>query len=769
MASIIEGYNYDIFISYRQKDNKYDGWVTEFVDNLKRELESTFKEDINVYFDTNPHDGLLETHDVDASLKEKLNCLIFIPVLSRTYCDPKSFAWEHEFRAFVERASQDQFGLKVKLLNGNVANRVLPVRIHDLDNEDIRLCESLLGGVLRGVEFIYKSAGVNRPLRAKEEKSQENLNNTIYRDQINKVSLAIKEIVLGLTAGSVAQAEKDVPLTDIAGEGTRSKKTVTREIHGDTAIKKWLSAIAVAVVLILAGVFGYQKLFKNNKPESPDDRISVAIMPFQNMTNDTTWNIWQDGIQTNLITSLTNSEELKVRQVETINNILKGNNVTNYASLTPTVASNISKKLDAKFFIYGSINQAGTTIRINAQLIDTKTEEAIMSFRIDGTEKMIFHIIDSLSVLIRNSLIVSKMSELAYGTYSIEDLRSVHSPEAYRYFIYGQIAWDKMQIPAAIDWYLKALSVDSNLIEVYSAITLSYYNIGNIKQAKAWYLKYTKKLEQMPAGKKKGVSCFSALLFETPKERIKCYQQLKDIDDQNAMAYFNTGDQYLELMEYDKAIPEFEKAIEIFDKWDIKYNWVPFYSELGIAYHKTGQYRKEKKLYARIEKDYPEESKEILDQQAYLFLTLGDTAKGNQYLNKWISFKRGQSMSEADIAAYIGGYIYEMAGMPDKSEEYFRKALSLEPESPGRMNALAYFLIDSDRNLEEGIELAERAVKLAPNGTFSNLAKGWGLYKQGKYKEALQFLEKADSLKTIYNHKLYLNLEEAKKAVAGLK
>lgn len=44
MASIIPGYENDIFISYRQKDNKHDGWVTEFVDNLKGELESTFKE-----------------------------------------------------------------------------------------------------------------------------------------------------------------------------------------------------------------------------------------------------------------------------------------------------------------------------------------------------------------------------------------------------------------------------------------------------------------------------------------------------------------------------------------------------------------------------------------------------------------------------------------------------------------------------------------------------------------------------------------------------
>ena len=102
MASLIPGYEYDIFISYRQKDNKDDGWVTEFVDT-ERELESTFKEEISVYFDINPHDGLLETHDVDASSEKKLRCLVFIPVISRTYCDPNSFAWEHEFRAFIDR------------------------------------------------------------------------------------------------------------------------------------------------------------------------------------------------------------------------------------------------------------------------------------------------------------------------------------------------------------------------------------------------------------------------------------------------------------------------------------------------------------------------------------------------------------------------------------------------------------------------------------------------------------------------------------------
>ena len=194
MASLIQGYEYDIFISYRQKDNKGDRWVSNFVDALRTELESTFKEDVTLYFDVNPHDGLLETHDVAESLKEKLKCLIFIPVISRTYCDPSSFAWEHEFIAFVEQASIDQFGMKVKLPGGNVANRVLPVRIHDLDNEDLKLCESVLGGVLRGIEFIYKEPGVNRPLTP-EDNEKVNLNTTRYRNQINKAALGIKDII----------------------------------------------------------------------------------------------------------------------------------------------------------------------------------------------------------------------------------------------------------------------------------------------------------------------------------------------------------------------------------------------------------------------------------------------------------------------------------------------------------------------------------------------------------------------------------------------
>ncbi|HUX59614.1 MAG TPA: tetratricopeptide repeat protein [Bacteroidales bacterium] len=261
MASIIEGYKYDIFISYRQKDNKGGKWVSEFVDSLNNELESTFKEEINVYFDINPYDGLLETHDVDASLNEKLHCLVFIPIISRTYCDPKSFAWKHEFMAFIEQASQDQLGLKVKLLNGNVASRVLPVRIHDLNITDLRLCEDVLDGGLRSIDFIYKSPGVNRPLRADEDHPHDNLNKIYYRDQINKVANAIYEIINGLNRLHTSSLNDNLLL-----KGTESQEDVLKYDKSSITLPEQTQVRDSGTILINRNgrLNKYKKLFFKN-------------------------------------------------------------------------------------------------------------------------------------------------------------------------------------------------------------------------------------------------------------------------------------------------------------------------------------------------------------------------------------------------------------------------------------------------------------------------------------------------------------------------
>ena len=344
MSSIIEGYSNDVFISYRQKDNKHDGWVTEFVNNLKGELESTFKEEISVYFDINPHDGLLETYDVDASLKEKLKCLVFIPIISRTYCDPKSFAWEHEFNLFVEQASQDQFGLKIRLPNGNTASRVLPVLIHDLDFKDNQECEKVLGGVLRGVEFIYKEPGVNRPLTPYDDEKI-NINKTRYRNQINKVALALKEIISGLKKGSI--------------DSGIDQKEITSSIEKSIAHEK-----------------------------------SIIVLPFENISPDPDQEYFSDGLTEEIITDLSHINDLLV---------ISRSSAMTFKGIKKTIPE-IARSVNVRYVLEGSVRKAGNNLRITAQLIDSKTDTHIWADKYTGTLDDVFDIQENVSKKIVEAL-----------------------------------------------------------------------------------------------------------------------------------------------------------------------------------------------------------------------------------------------------------------------------------------------------------------------------------------------------------------------------
>ena len=86
------------------------------------------------------------------------------------------------------------------------------------------------------------------------------------------------------------------------------------------------------------------------------------------------------------------------------------------------------------------------------------------------------------------------------------------------------------------------------------------------------------------------------------------------------------------------------------------------------------------------------------------------------------------------------------------------------------MKNLASFLIDKDRNINEGLELIDKALELSPdNYNFTDI-KGWGLYKQGKYEEALKLLEKSWDLKPYYfDCGINIHIEEVKKAIANQK
>ena len=453
MPSIIEGYNYDIFISYRQKDNKHDGWVTEFVNQLKGELEATFKEDISIYFDENPHDGLLETHNVDKSLEDKLRCLIFIPIISQTYCDPKSYAWQYEFCTFNKLANEDSFGRDIKLTSGNVASRILPVKIHDLDPEDQTLLENELGGVLRAIEFIYKSAGVNRPLRSTEEKPQENLNNTLYRDQINKVANAIKEIITALKKQSQHPEE-------ISREEA-NKVSIHSKNHTTTII----AVSIITLALIILGFLFVPKLFK----PSEELEKSIAVLPFINDSPDQERMYFINGTMEAILDNLCKIKDLRVpgrTSVEQYRDNIKP---------IPTIA----KELNVSYILEGSGHRDGNKVRLFIQLLDGKKDQHLWSKSYDADIEDIFSMQSEIAKLIAkeiDAIITPEEKQI------IEKIPTTNLT-AYDFYQRGKDEYsdyllndtNKDALNRAEDFYHKALKYDPTYAQAFTGLAMVFW------------------------------------------------------------------------------------------------------------------------------------------------------------------------------------------------------------------------------------------------------------------------------------------------------
>jgi tetratricopeptide (TPR) repeat protein len=350
---------------------------------------------------------------------------------------------------------------------------------------------------------------------------------------------------------------------------------------------------------------------------------------------------------------------------------------------------------------------------------------------------------------------------------------STTSPEALKYYIYGYRAYYKANWATATKWLLKSLSADSNYVDSMLRLYHAYKNQGMMEQALPWLIKLYKEADRMTALNELYIKWSYAEIFEAPEVSIKYLRQLQEIDDQGNY-YYLIGAMYVRAKQFEKAIPEDEKYLELSRKKGrsfLKDNWV--YPALGEMYHLTGQYKKEKRLYKEAWKVNDDHTSVyfswIIRDCGSLSLTEGNTVAANQYIKQLISVRKENSNSEADISEGLGDMCW-LAEKWDKGEEYYRKALSLEPEDPARMNYLANRLIDSNRNLGEVTELVNKALERAStNYDYYNYSdtKGYGLYKQGKYQEALDILQKTWDATPFKLYSIKSHLEEVKKTVAG--
>jgi TolB-like protein/Tfp pilus assembly protein PilF len=438
MASLISGFEYDIFISYRHNDNR-SGWVTEFVSALQEELGATIKDSLTIYFDKNPHDGLLETHDVDKSLEGKLKCLIFIPIISQTYSDPKSFAWQHEFCAFNEVAKSDQFGRDIKLSSGNVASRILPIRIHDLDADDQSAIEKEIEGVLRAIEFIYNEPGVNRPLKPNDNRN-DSQNKIDYRNQINKVANAVKDIIAAL------KSERGV-----SRPAMQNTKSAAPRVNRKKAI-----VIVLLLAIVVTSYFLYPRI--SNRSEK-----SVAVLAFVDMSpgKDQEW--FSDGLSEEVLNKLVKLRELKVT-ARTSSFFYKGKDVP---------LQEIAKQLGVANIVEGSVRKNGEQLRITAQLIRAEDGFHIWSDTYDRAAEDVFNVQSEIAGSIARSLLNELSSEKQL---KLTDSRS-QNIEAYEYYMRGyKVHYDRYYISMAAKdfeeaerYFRKSISLDPGYAEAYGA------------------------------------------------------------------------------------------------------------------------------------------------------------------------------------------------------------------------------------------------------------------------------------------------------------
>ena len=675
MSSIIEGYEYDIFISYRQKDNKHDGWVTEFVDNLKGELEATFKEDISIYFDENPHDGLLETHSVDKSLEGKLKCLIFIPVISQTYCDPKSYAWQHEFCAFNKLAREDRFGRDIRLISGNVASRILPIKIHDLDKEDKTLLEDELGDILRSIEFIYKEAGVNRPLKPMDD-AKENLNKTQYINQVNKVANAVKEIITALKKES--QHSEEV-IKEYSDSNPSRQMNLRKKI------------IAGTLILLALIVLGYILIPKLNKSEKEVEK-SIAVLPFTNLSNDPEQEYFSEGVVETILTHLYKVGELKV---------ISSTSTKKYKN-TELSIKKIARELGVSSILEGSVQKIGNNVRITAQLIDAKTDAHIWSEIYDRDISDIFSIESDVAQKVAKEL---KAAMTAKEKVQIET-SSTNNPEAYNLYLQGRFFWNKRTkegVDKSVEYFEKAVVSDTAYALAYAGLADAYYIL-------AWYgwcpreegyaearkfalkaLKIDKNLAEAHATLG-GLFCWYEWNWEAARKELLLATKLNP-------NFASAHQYYSELLDILRQNKEARDQINLALKLD-PYSWV-FNIISAINYYHEGKYKESLDESLKLKEINPDR----MDSYWYCFELYVKTGEGLKALEELQKIIQNDTLNAKFVN--VVKEVYNQSGT--KGLLNWLIELELKKTTPSIWNLAKWYSMADNR--EEALTWSEKALQ----------------------------------------------------------
>jgi adenylate cyclase len=135
-----------------------------------------------------------------------------------------------------------------------------------------------------------------------------------------------------------------------------------------------LRSTGVALLAALLLVFGaaYWRFQRSAPQSSPAHRLSMVVVPFKNLSNEPEQEYFAEGITDDLTADLSRIEDSFVIAPST---------ARTYKDADP---KRVGQELRVHYLLDGSVRRTGSTVRINARLIDTRTGAEIWSDRFDG-------------------------------------------------------------------------------------------------------------------------------------------------------------------------------------------------------------------------------------------------------------------------------------------------------------------------------------------------------------------------------------------------
>jgi class 3 adenylate cyclase/TolB-like protein/cytochrome c-type biogenesis protein CcmH/NrfG len=176
------------------------------------------------------------------------------------------------------------------------------------------------------------------------------------------------------------------PLTvyRLAREETTQKHVSLTRFVGPGGMPKKITAAAMLLLLVAGGATSW---YLYSPHQSPVHRLSIVVMPFTNLSNDSEQQYFAEGITNDLTTDLSRIEDSFVIAPNTARTY-RGRNLD---------ARQIGRDLNVRYILDGSLRRTGNQVRITAQLIDAETEATIWSDRFDGDWTMSMKLQDEIT------------------------------------------------------------------------------------------------------------------------------------------------------------------------------------------------------------------------------------------------------------------------------------------------------------------------------------------------------------------------------------